>query len=290
MAAIVRAGPARSLSLEVRATRDRESLREFLTQDRLFAAYALCDLEEREFPRTRWGIAMEGGRVVSVVLEYSGLSPQPLFVMGDDEGVTAILEDVIRPRLAYLAGMPHSLSAVERVYRVEAGPPMVRMWVDRAAFVPAAQVTTRLMPADIGDLNRLYDLGFSSWLPADAIRHGIYYGIRVNGRLVAAAGTHVISREAGLGVVGNVMTHRDHRSRGFAKLTTGAVTAELLRTCDHVVLNVRSDNPPALAAYRALGYQEHTRFEERIVRRRGTLWDSITLPFRRWFPTARSPE
>jgi len=290
MATIARAAPARSQTLEVRATRDRESLREFLEQDRLFAAYAICDLEEREFPRTRWGIAMDRGQVVSVVLEYFGLSPQPLFVMGDDAGVAAILEDVIRPRVAFLSGLPHSLTAVERVYRVESGPPMVRMWIDRATFVPGPQVATRLMPAEIGDLNRLYDLGFSSWLPADSIRHGVYYGVRVDGRLVAAAGTHVISREAGLGVVGNVMTHRDHRSQGLAKLTTGAVTAELLRSCDHVVLTVRSDNPPALAAYRALGYQEHTRFEERVVRRRGALWDSITQPFRRWFPAARSPE
>ncbi len=287
MVAIARTSPARSETLEVRATRDRESLRDFLEQDRLFAAYAICDLEEREFARTRWGIAMDRGQVVSVVLEYSGLSPQPLFVMGDDEGVAAILEDVIRPRVAYLAGLSRSLPAVERVYRVEAGPPMVRMWVDRATFVPAPQVATPLMPAEIGDLNRLYDLGFSSWLPADAIRHGVYYGIRVSGRLVAAAGTHVIGREARLGVVGNVMTHRDHRSQGFAKLTAGAVTAELLRTCDQVVLNVRSDNPPALAAYRALGFQEHTRFEERIVHRRGALWDSITLPFRRWFPRSK---
>lgn len=287
MAAITRTGAADSPSLEVRATRDREALRGFLEQDRLFAAYAICDLEEREFPRTRWGIAMDRGQVVAVVLEYSGLSPQPHFVMGDDEGVAAILEDVIHPRVAYLAALTHSLPAVERVYRVEAGPPMVRMWVDRATFLPAPRIATRLMPAEIGDLNRLYDLGFSAWLPADAIRHGVYYGVRVDGRLVAAAGTHVIGRDARLGVVGNVMTHREHRSQGLAKVTTSAVTAELLRTCDEVVLNVRSDNPPALAAYRALGYREHVRFEERIVHRRGALWDSITLPFRRWFPHSK---
>ena len=28
-------------------------------------------------------------------------------------------------------------------------------------------------------------------------------------------------------------------------------------------INVRADNPPALAAYRRLGYVEHVRFEER---------------------------
>ena len=56
------------------------------------------------------------------------------------------------------------------------------------------------------------------------------------------------------------------------------MTAELLRFCDEVVLNVRADNPPALAAYRALGYREHIHFEERLVHRRGSLWDSIVAP------------
>ena len=64
------------------------------------------------------------------------------------------------------------------------------------------------------------------------------------------------------------MTHADYRGRGYATAVTGAVTAELLRVCDQVVLNVRADNPPALQAYRKLGYREHVRFEERLVHRR----------------------
>ena len=40
-----------------------------------------------------------------------------------------------------------------------------------------------------------------------AVAEGVYYGIRVGGRLVSAAGTHVISKEARLGVVGNVLTN-----------------------------------------------------------------------------------
>jgi ribosomal protein S18 acetylase RimI-like enzyme len=289
-ASIARARPVMRGRLEVRATRDREMLREYLDRERLFAAYAICDLDDREFPRTRWGVAMEGSRPVAVVMEYSGMAPQPLFVMGDPDGLEAILEHVIRPRVAYVAALAASLPAVETAYRIDPGPPMVRMWVDRASFVPFRGVATRLLPSEIGDLNRLYDLGFSSWLPAEAIAHGVYYGVRVGGRLVAAAGTHVISREAGLAAVGNVLTHRDFRGQGFAKLTTSAVTGELLRYCDQVVLNVRSDNPPALAAYRAIGYMDYGLFEERVVHRRGTLWDSIVTPFRRFLPAPRSPE
>jgi predicted GNAT family acetyltransferase len=115
----------------------------------------------------------------------------------------------------------------------------------------------------------------------------VYYGIRVNGRLVAAAGTHVIGRRAKIAVVGNVLTQPEFRGRGYAQATTGAVTARLLEFCDHVVLNVRSDNPPALNAYRRLGYAEHVRFEERLGHRIGSLWADVASALRRF---ARSRE
>jgi ribosomal protein S18 acetylase RimI-like enzyme len=160
---------------------------------------------------------------------------------------------------------------------------MVRMWVDRSHFKPYPATVQRLLPVEIGELNRLYQLGFASWLPATAIADGVYYGMRVNGRLVAAAGTHVISHAARLAVVGNVLTHMDYRGRGFATAVTGAVTAELLRSCDQVVLNVRADNPPAINAYRHLGYGEHARFEERLIHRLGPPWADLTAPLRRLF-------
>jgi ribosomal protein S18 acetylase RimI-like enzyme len=269
--------------LVARSTTDRPLLRAYLERDRLFAAYAICDLEDREFARTRWGIATREDVIVAVAMEYGGLTPQPMFVMGENEGIAAILRHVVRPRAAYVAAKAESLPAVAQAYRVEPGPPMIRMWVDRARFKPAPAHTERLLPVEVGELNRLYQLGFAAWLPATAIAEGVYYGIRVNGRLVAAAGTHVVSRQARLAVVGNVLTHADHRNRGYAKAVTSAVTAELLRYCDDVVLNVRSDNPPAIAAYERLGYVEHTQFEERLVRRIASPWSDLTAPFRRWF-------
>ena len=261
--------------LEIATTRDRALLAEFLGRDRLRAAYALCDLEDREFAKSKWGVATRAGETVAVVLEFGGLTPQPLFVMGDPEGITSILRELIKPRIVYLAADESLLDPIDRIYRIDPGPQMVRMWVNRQMFQPVQGPVMRLVPTDIVDLNRLYGLGFSGWLPAESIATGVYYGIRIGGRLAAAAGTHVISPNARLAAVGNVMTHADFRGRGFAKTTTSAVTQELLRTCDEVVLNVRSDNPPAIAAYRALGYREHNRFEERLAHRRGAPWDSI---------------
>ena len=282
MASVAATG-RRIRGLAIRTVTDRGQLRAFLETDRLLAAYAICDLEDREFGKTRWGGAFEGDRLVALALEYSGITPQPLFVMGRHEGIEAILRDVIRPRAAYVAALPDALSAVAASYRLDPGPQMVRMWVDRSRFRPYPADVRRLLPSDIGELNRLYQLGFASWLPSSSIADGVYFGIRLGGHLVAAAGTHVISRDARLAVVGNVLTHVDYRGRGFATAVTGAVTAELLRTADQVVLNVRSDNPPALQAYRRLGYAEHVRFEERLAHRLGSPWPDFTAPLRRFF-------
>jgi ribosomal protein S18 acetylase RimI-like enzyme len=274
-------------AIAARTTSDRSLLRGFLEQERLYAAYALCDREDREYPRTRWAAAYEGDDVVAVGMEYSGLTPQPLFLMGSTAGIATILRDVLRPRAAYLAAKVEAMPAVETLYRVDPGPQMVRMWVDRDRFTPYPADVRRLLPAEIGELNRLYQLGFASWLPSSAIADGVYFGLRAGGKLIAAAGTHVISRQARLAVVGNVLTHAEHRGRGYATAVTGAVTAELLGTCDQVVLNVRADNPPALQAYRRLGYAEHLRFEERLVHRIATPWPDFAGPLRRLFSSRK---
>lgn len=272
----------RDARIAVGTTTDRALLRAFLERDRLLAAYAICDLDDREFGRTRWGIAREDGAVTALVLEYAGPSPQPLFVMGQDDGVAGVLRDVIRPRLAFVAASPASLVAVQRHYRLDPGPQMVRMWVDAERFDPVLDPGVEpLRSSDVSELNRLYRLGFGSWLAGNAVAEGVYFGIRIKGNLVAAAGTHVIGRDARIAVVGNVLTQPEYRGRGYAEATTAAVTAELLRFCDHVVLNVRADNPPALNAYRRLGYVEHTRFEERLAHRSGSIWSDLAGAVRR---------
>ena len=271
------------IRLVAETTTDHDLIKAFLDRDRIFGAYALADLEDRVAARSRWAIARAGDEVVSLVLEYGGPSPQPLFISGRDDGIEAILRDVIKPSIAYVACLPANVAAVERRYRLESGPQMVRMWVDRSTFRPAVDPGIEALSAsDAGELNRLYRLGFGSWLPPQAIAEGIYRGMRVNGRLVAAAGTHVIGRNAGIAVVGNVLTQPEFRGRGYAQATTSAVTAQLLEFCDHVVLNVRSDNPPALNAYRRLGYTEHVRFEERLAHRIGSLWADIASALRRF--------
>ncbi len=280
MASLTRDGVAGERHLEVRSTRDRRMLHQFLERDRIFAAYAIADTDDAEFGRTRFGIAFDDREPVAVVMEYRGISPQPVFTMGTAAGVAAVMRDVIRPRIAYIGAKADVVPGLRQHYRVDAPAPMVRMAVARDTFRPVLGDAVRLDQADAGHLNRLYQLGLNAHLPEQAVAAGIYYGVRRGSRLIAAAGTHVVSPQWGIAAVGNVYTHREYRGQGLAKVVTSAVTADLLRVCDTVVLNVRADNPPALAVYRTLGYREHTEFEERLAHRETSLWDSIVGPIR----------
>jgi len=208
-------------------------------------------------------------------MHHDGLVPQPLFLMGEPAGCRAVLASVIKPRDAFFQSTTRLESAVADLYEFERPTALLRMVVDSSTFEPYLGAAVRLTAADIDDLNRLYQLGFRAGFASAILDDAVYYGVRVRGRLVSAAGTHVINRREGIAVVGNVMTHADYRGHDFAKMVTGAVTAELLEQVPDVALNVHADNAPAIAAYARLGYREHCRLSERLGRRRSGGWGLI---------------
>jgi ribosomal protein S18 acetylase RimI-like enzyme len=208
-------------------------------------------------------------------MQHLGLPPQPLFLMGEPDACRAILATDVRPRYAFVQASHDLAPAFDDLYRVDLPTSLLRMVVDRASFEPYLGGAERLVPADIGDLNRLYQLGLGAGFPASILEDGVYYGVRIGGRLVAAAGTHVINDREGIAVVGNVLTHTDYRGQGHAKAVTSGVTADLLARVPDVALNVYADNQPAIAAYARLGYREYCRLGEWVAYRRAGGWDLI---------------
>jgi len=259
--------------IRARSVSDRDEIAAYLRTDRRYAAYAIGDLDSAARGRCSWGIAYDGeGQPTGLAMHHDGLVPQPLFLMGDPDGCRAILASVIKPRDAFFQATEALDVAAEELYELERAMLLLRMVVDAQTFVPTAGAAQRLTVDDIDDLNRLYQLGFRAGFAQAILDDAVYYGIRIRGRLVSAAGTHVINRPEGIAVVGNVMTHADYRGHGFARMVTGAVTADLLDQVPDVVLNVHADNGPAIAAYSRLGYREYARLTERLGRRRSGGW------------------
>jgi ribosomal protein S18 acetylase RimI-like enzyme len=259
--------------LRARAVTDRDEIAAYLRTDRRYAAYALGDLDSAASGRCSWGIAYDAqNEPTALAMHHDGLVPQPLFLMGDAAGCRAVLASVIKPRDAFFQSTEELDVAAADLYELERATVLLRMVVDAQTFVPTAGAAQRLSAADIDDLNRLYQLGFRAGFAQAILDDAVYYGVRIRGRLVSAAGTHVINRREGIAVVGNVMTHADYRGHGFARMVTGAVTADLLEQVPDVALNVHADNGSAIAAYSRLGYREYCRLTERLGRRRSGGW------------------
>ena len=86
----------------------------------------------------------------------------------------------------------------------------------------------------------------------------MFYGVWDGSRLLAAAGTHVVSARYGIAAIGSIFTHPTARGRGLAGVVTGAVVAELLAgDCRDAILNVAQSNEPARRVYNRLGFREH---------------------------------
>ena len=274
-----------------RSVSDRSEIAAFLRRDRIYAAYALGDLDGPNRSRVTWAMAQDdAGSPIALAMHHEGLVPQPLFLMGAPDGCRTIMEGVLKPRDAYLQATELHEAALRDLYELDAPTVMLRMAVDRDTFAPFAGPAERLTALDVDDLNRLYQLGYRAGFPASVVEDGVYYGVRVRGRLVSAAGTHAINAREEIAVVGNVMTHVDFRGHDFAKMVTSAVTAELLGRVADVALNVHADNDPAVAAYERLGYRTHCQLVERLARRRAGGW-GLMRPIREAmrFPWPREP-
>jgi len=238
---------------------DREVLRAFLEPHRY--TYMHGDLHEPYWSSTEYWGAWSGERLAAVVLVYLPITPHPILSAGEAAAVGAVYEQVIVPRfpeIYYHLQMEH-IEAAAQFYAF--GADHLPFWhmtctpeTFRTLAVNAARRLASIEAAAPGDLIYVPERDLMH-IPAALIATGTFFGVEADGRVVAAAGTHVVSPETGCGVVGWVFTEPDYRGRGYAAACTAAATAELFqRGLSIVGLNVLQGNAPALAVYEKLGY------------------------------------
>jgi len=253
---------------EVRRLRRPGEIRPILERDAIYAAYALGDLDPEFFPLTEWAGAFLDGEPMALALLYKGLDPYPLITMGDVRGLALILGTAMREPAAYFSTRESHLPAVEGFYALGKKNRMCRMVVRPERFRPVPGLAERLTMRDLPQLQELYEAGGAGYFAPNLLEHGVFYGVRRMGKLVAAAGTHLVSPASGVAAVGNVLTQPQQREQGLATLVTSQVTAELLREGLMVVLNVQADNIAAIRVYQKLGYEKHCEFIESLGHRR----------------------
>lgn len=267
----------RDLEYNVRQLRDREHIRRLLEDRRPYAAYALGQLDPALFRLSEWWQA-RGSAGEALLLHSRGGLGNATFALGEAGALDALF--LVHPgaRHTFLTCEVHHVDVVARHFRVEQRQTMIRMRATRETFRPRHGDVRALDGADARAVNALYRTdGVPSYYTARQLEDSVYFGAEVHGRLVAIAGTHVISPASGIAVVGNVYTHADFRGRRLAQAVTSAVTERLLVMCSEVVLSVDPTNLPAVRAYERLGYTEVARLIEGGAVRRDVMGVATAL-------------
>lgn len=255
---------------QIKHLNDKEEILAFLRQDRTYAAYAIGDLESSLFTQCQWFGAEYDGKMLALALFFTGLQPPALFTMGDTDGVAAILASALQPERAYFTCPAEHLPVVEASYALDEVEEMFRMAIAPADFRHVSGPATKLDLSHLEALRRLYQLGGGDAFASYQLRDGVYYGVEVNGQLVSAAGTHLVSPTFGVAGVGNIFTHPDHRRRGYGTACTSHVVEELLAQGLDIVLNVNRENTEAIGIYERLGFRRHCPYIEVVGERKST--------------------
>ena len=237
---------------------DKNQIRTILGRDPVWCVYALGDLSPRMFPKCQW-FAPD----LTLVLHDYGTTI--LFAHGTGS-IREALEHVTWP--VHLQVQPDALAEVERYATVTNVKHMIRMaWT--GGSTRTSDRVTRLGAKDVAALERLYADGESTGESPDffygsMVTDGVFFGVYKGDDLLAAAGTHLVSRDEGAAAIGNVYVRRDRRGRGLGRAVTAAVIHELAGIAT-IGLNVRADNTAAIRVYESLGFVKHCDFTEGLA-------------------------
>lgn len=247
---------------------DRGRIEPVLRRNVFLHIYALGDLDEFFWPFTTWYALEDAGDIRAILLVYTAFETPTLMALGDPP--YDVLYELLRsarrllPPKVYAHLSPGGRAALGPDVIAQTRGPHLKMALQQPMLeVPGVKHVTRMSAADVADLRALYAVGYpANWFDPRQIDTGHYYGLRVNGELVSAAGPHVYSRGQRVAALGNIVTNPKHRGRGYAAAVTARTCAELLATVDHIGLNMKADNAAAVACYTRLGFRPIAEYEE----------------------------
>jgi ribosomal protein S18 acetylase RimI-like enzyme len=258
-----------------RIVTERPLLKALLSRDPITCAYMLGDLDEAYSEFCTWYGADGEDGLDGVLLAYDALSVPVLITYGQSSALDAIIRRFWHelPGRALVHLQPHHVAAVDQVFGAEALIPMLRMGLDARDFRPStadALPVEQLSHRQTGEIIELYAHYPDNFFEPAQLDSGHYYGIRVDDRLVSVAGVHVLSHEASVATLGNIVTHPDFRGRGLSTACTSQLCTRLIAEGVHTLaLNVKRQNRSAVRVYEKLGFRYHATYLEGLVVRSG---------------------
>ena len=259
--------------MDIISLHDKDEIERYLRQNALIHLYELGDLDDFFWQHTTWYALKEAQQIQALFLLYLSIHPPVPVLLAISEDLPALHTLVhvgahLLPSrfYAHLSGDLSALLAAH--YRLDSHGLHYKMALvdtSRLETVNSSEVIS-LMVDNLDELQALYRVSY----PVNAfdprmLETGQYYGIRRDNMLASVAGVHVYSPRYRVGVVGNVTTHPAYRGKGLGTAVCARLCKELSRTVEHIGLNVKADNAPAIASYKRLGFEVVGEYEEALL-------------------------
>jgi ribosomal protein S18 acetylase RimI-like enzyme len=147
----------------------------------------------------------------------------------------------------------HTWPLLQAAYRVlEVHPEWQMVFrADAQGLDPGDAVA--LEPANVPHMNVLARRGGMQAFDRDPLSRGPWYGVWSDDQLVAQGGTHLLLDQAA--EIGNVVTAKAYRRRGYGSQVVAALLRELGTRGYSVFLHVLKENEAAILFYEHLGFE-----------------------------------
>ena len=260
-------------AIEVRSTRDKKEIFNFLSKSSDLQLYLIGDLDDFFWPDTEWHALYHNGQIRSIALLYKGMTPATFLLFQEDNlHFPEELIRLVRPKLPEELNVHLSPNLIEIFGRkniIEDYGLHYRMILKEK---PEEISDGNIRRLSTGDLDRLMELYADSypenWFDSRMLETGKYFGYFIDDILAGVAGIHVYSAEYRIAALGNIVTGNEYRGMKIAYKLTSVLCNDLMKSVDTVGLNVKGDNIAAIRAYQNAGFAIRAEYDECFVRNR----------------------
>ncbi|MFB2564549.1 GNAT family N-acetyltransferase [Rhizobium sp. IMFF44] len=143
---------------------------------------------------------------------------------------------------------------------------LVQMIAQRSSERISDRRVVPLTEADAADMLALATLTKPGPFTLRAQSLGSFWGVKIDGRLVAMAGQRM--RQTGFAELSGLCTHPDFQGRGLGTLLFRFVAGEITARGETAYLHAYTTNAPAIALYEAMGFRLRSEMNLCVVKRR----------------------
>ena len=258
--------------MKLKILKDKNTILNFLKKDIFLHIYSIGDLDDFFWKNTTFFGLIDKNEIKAIILLYTGLEHPTILAFDTKIGLLQELLEHIKHLLPgkFYAHFSIDLEKyLKKYFHLKSHGKHYKMALKYPEKLENIDCSKAMLLSEV-NLDEILDLYKTSypgnWFDPKMLETNQYFGILENNKLICIAGIHVYSEKYKVAALGNITTHPEFRRKGYGKILTAKLCRNLLKTVDHIGLNVAVDNLPAISVYKKIGFEIVCSYEEFVVR------------------------